>query len=387
MKYFLLGLFCAQMALAQHSLVIKGGDTAREHVLVEFDAIKGVNAAKDEQGAVYPIQQQSGRAWLLLRKLPAEKDLKLQLMSAAAKEGVELKRDGKKLKVAIAGRPALEYQAEPGEFPRDNIKPIFRRGGYIHPIYSLSGKVITDDFPPNHIHHHGVWFTWSQAQFENRTTDFWNMGDGKGHVEFAELGKNWSGPVHGGFSAKHRYVDLTGGSPKTALNEDWQVTILNRFPDQQFWVFDLISTQQCASTVVKFPEYRYGGIGLRGNWAWNGKDAVSFLTSDGVTDRVKGHTMRARWCAMHGIIEGQKTGIVVMDHPENFRAPQPMRIHPTEPFFCYAPQQAGDFELQPGKTYVSRYRFVIHEGAPDKELLDRIWVGYAKPPQVEVRAE
>ncbi len=62
----------------------------------------------------------------------------------------------------------LEYQAEPGEFPRKDIKPIFRRGGYLHPIYSLSGKAITDDFPPNHIHHHGVWFSWSNAEFEGR---------------------------------------------------------------------------------------------------------------------------------------------------------------------------------------------------------------------------
>ena len=74
-----------------------------------------------------------------------------------------------------------------------------------------------------------------------------------------------------------------------------------------------------------------------------------------------------------------------MGHPENFRAPEPMRVHPTEPFFNFAPQQAGDFVLEPGKTYVARYRFVIHDGAPDKDLLDRIWAGYAQSAKVEVR--
>lgn len=389
MKYFLVGLCCVQMTSAEHSIIINGGDVAREQVLVEFELPKEahVNSAKGNKGDLYPVQKDGARASLLLKDLPKGSELRLQLVAATVKYGTtQLVRDGKKLKANAAGKPLLEYQAEPGEFPRQNIKPIFRRGGYLHPIYSLSGKVITDDFPPNHIHHHGVWFAWSQAQFENRITDFWNMGDGKGHVEFRELGPTWSGPVHGGFTAKHAYVDLTGGEPATAFNEDWRVTVLHPFLDQKFWVFDFVSTQRCAS-MVKFPEYRYGGIGLRGNWAWNGKEAVKFLASDGVTDRIKAHTLRARWCAMHGVIDGQKVGIVVMDHPENFRAPQPMRVHPTEPFFNYAPQQAGDFELPPEKPYVSRYRFVIHEGEPERALLDRIWAGYAKPPDVKVQQQ
>jgi methane monooxygenase PmoA-like len=385
MKYLLI-LLCTQLLSAQHALMISGPSVEREHAVVEFELPKGatVNAAKDSQGRTYPLQKIGKRGSVLLKALKG--DLKLELISATGEqEPVKVARDGKKLKVTAGDKRLLEYQAEPGEFPRDNIKPIFRRGGYLHPIYSLSGKVITDDFPPNHIHHHGVWFSWSLAEFEGRVTDFWNMGDGKGHVEFAALGQNWSGPVHGGFTTKHRYIDLTGGAPKTALNEDWEVRILNRFPDQKFWVFDLSCTQTCASTAIKFPEYRYGGVGLRGNWAWNGKDAVNFLTSEGISDRVKAHATPGRWCDMHGVIDGQAVGITVMGHPENFRAPQPMRVHPTEPFFNFAPQQAGDFELKPGERYVARYRFVIHEGTPDKGLLDRIWAAYAYPPKVEVR--
>ena len=388
MKYILLLLLGTSIAMAQHTLSISPASVALEHVLVEFDLPKGasVSAAKDDQGRLHPVQKRGNRGMILLNKLPKDTKMKLGLVDNFAKdEPVKIERVGSKLKVTAGNKPLIEYQAEPGELPRDNIKPIFRRGGYLHPIYSLSGKVITDDFPPNHIHHHGVWFAWSNAEFEGRATDFWNMGDGKGHVEFVELGNTWSGVAHGGFTTKHRYVDLTSGSPKTALDEDWEVRILNRLRDQNFWVFDLSCTQRCASTTIKFPEYRYGGVGLRGPWAWNGKDAVSFLTSDGVRDRVKSHTMKARWCDMHGTIDGQPVGIAVMGHPDNFRAPQPMRVHPSEPFFNFAPQQAGDFELQPGKTYVARYRFVIHDGAPDKDLLDRLWASYANPPKAEVR--
>ena len=87
---------------------------------------------------------------------------------------------------------------------------------------------------------------------------------------------------------------------------------------------------------------------------------------------------------MWGEIDGAKAGLAILCHPDNFRAPQPMRLHPTEPFFCYAPQQSGDMEIKPGNTYVSRYRFVVHDGPPDKAELDRLWNDFAKPPVVKL---
>ena len=54
-----------------------------------------------------------------------------------------------------------------------------------------------------------------------------------------------------------------------------------------------------------------------------------------------------------------------------------MRLHPTEPFFCFAPQQAGDMELTPGKPYVSRYRFIVADNPPDRAELQRLWYDYA----------
>lgn len=286
-------------------------------------------------------------------------------------------------------RPLLDYQAEPGALPRDNIKPAFKRGGYLHPIRTPSGRVVTDDFPPNHIHHHGVWWAWTKTSFDGREPDFWNMGDGKGRVEFASLDQTWSGPVHGGFRSQHRFVDLTASSPMVVLNEAWEVTVYApTSPTATYWIFDLISEQHCATPhALKLPEYRYGGIGLRGNWLWNGKDKTSFLTSEGETDRDKGNATRGRWCDMGGQVEGQPVGIAILGHPSNYRAPQPMRLHPTEPFFNFAPQQAGDMEIKPGDSYVARYRFVVHDGVADRAELDRLWNDYAHPPSVRVEVK
>ena len=62
-----------------------------------------------------------------------------------------------------------------------------------------------------------------------------------------------------------------------------------------------------------------------------------------------------------------------------------MRIHPTEPFFNFAPSQAGDWEIRPGEEYVSKYRFVVLDGKPDKAFLDQLWQDYAFPAEVTLK--
>jgi hypothetical protein len=213
------------------------------------------------------------------------------------------------------------------------------------------------------------------------------MGEGTGKVEFEKFGESWSGPVQAGFVTYQSFIDLTSGKPKVALNETWEV---NGYfvPGSQAYVIDLVSTQQCASSSpMELPKYYYGGLGFRGNWAWNGPNNCFFLTSNGETNRVKGNETRADWCYIGGKVEGQMAGITIMGHPSNFRAPQPMRLHPSEPFFCFAPSQMGDWSIEPGKPYVSRYRFVVQDGPPHKALLDSIWNEYAHPPKATIQRQ
>jgi len=336
-----------------------------------------------------PLEKGAQATYVLIKEEPTPDQF---LSIRAAREGKKLvftrteigKRAGD-----VTAKPLFAYQSEPGEFPRNNIKDLFRRGAYLHPIHTWSGQAVTDDFPPNHIHHHGIWWSWTNTEFDGRKPDFWNMGDAKGRVDFVALDAHWSGMVHAGFRSRHDYVDLTAAKPVVALHESWDVRAFGNFGQGPGpWQIDLACEQRCATThALKLPENRYGGIGLRGNWAWNGATNVNFLTSDGVTDRVKGNTQRGRWCDMWGLLNGRPAGIAVLCHPSNFRFPQPMRIHPTEPFFNFAPQQAGDMEIKPGETYVSRYRFIIHDGEMTKAELDRLWNDYAHPPVVKVTVQ
>jgi hypothetical protein len=87
-----------------------------------------------------------------------------------------------------------------------------------------------------------------------------------------------------------------------------------------------------------------------------------------------------------GRVNGELAGVAILAHPDNFRFPEPMRIHPTEPFFNWAPSQAGDWSIRPGERFVARYRYVVADGPPDAQLIERLWNDYAHPPDVTVRA-
>ena len=47
------------------------------------------------------------------------------------------------------------------------------RSCYMHPLYGLSGEVLTDDFPQDHYHHHGVFWTWPHVLVDGQSHDLW----------------------------------------------------------------------------------------------------------------------------------------------------------------------------------------------------------------------
>lgn len=378
-------------------ITLTAGSLDRRDTVVSLALPKTLQAKayrlRDESGRTIPLQVDADRqATFVLPQLQAGATKKYKLeeskADAVSTDGVQAVQARDKLTLNVAGRPALVYQAQPGELPAKEIKEIFRRGGYLHPVYTPRGRVITDDYPPDHYHHHGIWFAWTKTEFEGRHPDFWNMGDGTGKVEFVALDGTWSGSVQGGFKSRHRYVDLSGANPTVVLNEEWKVIAYNVGRGARaYTMFDLIATQECATaSPLVLPEYRYGGVGFRGHRAWLAKDNCTFLTSEG-KNRNNGHGTRARWCHIGGRIDGQPAGIAVLDHPSNFRAPQAMRINPDQPFFCYSPSLLGQWEIMPGKPYISRYRFIVYDGEPDKAELDRLWNDYANPPQVVITVE
>ncbi len=288
--------------------------------------------------------------------------------------------------MSIDGREVLNYRTDKKRKPRPEISDDILRAGYLHPVRSPSGAIVTGDYPSNHAHHHGVWTPFTKAVFQGRTTDFWNMHSKKGEEQLRAIGRTWAGEVHGGFDAELRMTDLSGPAPIDALIDRWSVRAY-AVPGapKPMHVFDLTTTQTCATNdPLELPQYHYGSFGFRGPEAWDGKDGARFLTSEGIADRMKGEGTRARWCYLGGKTSAGLSGTAVLGFPDNFRFPMPLRLHPEMPYFSIVPQKLGAFAIEPGKPYVTRYRFVVTDGEPDAKLFDACWNSLAHPAVVSV---
>ena len=369
-------------------LTVEAGRFDRREVVVSFTTPPGVDGnpalVRDESGKTTPLQIDGDRASFVLSELKAgmTKKYRIEHSSAAPDMPVAVASDERLLRVTSGTNRIFDFRLT-RELPEAGIKEAFKRAGYMHPVYTPAGRIVTDDYPSDHRHQHGIMFAWTKTEFEGRHPDFWNMGTGSGSVEFDGVDNSSSGPVHAAFTARFRYVDLSAPKPVNVLNEIWAVRAYGlRSGAKPYLMFDIISIQQTAgNSPLLLPEYRYGGIAVRGHRNWRKKENVTFLTSEG-KDRIAGDDTRARWCAIGGNVDGAIAGIAALDHPGNFRAPQPVRIHPDDPYFNFSPSKLGDWRIDPGKPYVSRYRFVAFDGSADPVELDRLWNDYANPPKV-----
>lgn len=47
------------------------------------------------------------------------------------------------------------------------------RACYVHPVWGLDGEVLTDDFPKDHYHHHGIFWAWPHVGIDGKEYDLW----------------------------------------------------------------------------------------------------------------------------------------------------------------------------------------------------------------------
>lgn len=271
--------------------------------------------------------------------------------------------DNGKLSLTSGDRVVMTYNAEMVPSP-DSDSPWFKRSGFIHPVLTPSGKVVSEGFPADHLHQHGLMFAWTSSVYDGRPVDFWNSKLQAGRVMHVETIRSEDESI----LVRLNHVDDTSGEPIVVLEETWELTLV---PHESMHVFDLVSTQRCvAPEPLKVRKYHYGAMCIRGAKEWL-EQPCRMETSEGKL-RKEGNHSRPDWVMMHGAVDGQACGIAAMGHPDNFRSPQSVRLHPNKPYFCFAPMVLGDFSITSESPYISRFRFVAFDGEPDLGMLNAL---------------
>jgi len=280
-------------------------------------------------------------------------------------------------------------------YPPEKVDTVYKRSGFIHPLISPSGNVLTRVNPPDHYHHVGIWNPWTKVKIGSHITDFWNLSEKQGTVRFAGINSIVNGQVYGGFSVRQEHIDLQGRRPEEiAINEVWDVKAWNvaSVTGLKTWLIDLTAFLCVAGdSSIVFEAYRYGGgIGIRASEEWT-KDNSTIITSEGKT-RKDADGSRARWTDINGAFKNNgHSGIVFFSHPSNREHPEPMRVWPEDSnngrgdvYFEFCPIRYNDWVLDPGKVYRLKYRMLVYDGKIDKSTADRLWNDFAYPPLVKL---
>lgn len=295
----------------------------------------------------------------------------------------EVANDGKSLQFQIGGKPVFSYNHQMVE-PPTGIDKVYRRSGYIHPIYSPNGKMVTDDFSDDHAHQHGVFFAFVKVKTGDQVVDFWNQHLKKGDVEHARIVSIDKTKQIATVQLNHielrrsenpvltQKIKETQFAKKTPVfSETWTLSASKQF---DCFVIELNSQiKNVTPKTVVIQKNHYGSFGIRGAGGWRKpiESKLQFLTATG-KNRKAGNQSPEQWAAMSGMVDHQRCGVAVICSQKNFRFPQPVRLHPTMPYFSFAPMANEAFEIKSNEVFESKYRIVSFDGELKRETIERL---------------
>jgi hypothetical protein len=328
----------------------------------------------------YPLQWEDAEtAWFIFSdSLPkgSQRKLKIKKSSDPPITAVTLTRNEQGVMARNKGRNVFFYQSATAMPPADS--PAYYQGsGYIHPLYSPAGKIMTEDFPGTHAHHHAIFHAWSNTRFRNRHVDFWNQQKKEGTVKHNGAVAMKEGPVFAELVTGQDYISLADGA---VLREKWTIRC---YALNGPFMFDVKVEQiNITDDSLYLDKYLYGGMAFRGTRHWDPHNTKAFqnnwnvLTSEGFRDSAANHTP-ARWVTGFGNIDGSAAAVTIFSHPSNFRYPQKIRVHPDMPYWVYSPVTDLPFVIPPAGSYKARYRYYVSDSKPDEIRLreiDHYWL-------------
>jgi hypothetical protein len=322
---------------------------------------------------------------MIIKRILSGLTLAIILPLAGYAQKVTLQETETGIDFMLGNQRVLTYQTAVEPVP-EGVNADYAKSGFIHPLTSPSGQVLTRIQPKDHYHHYGIWGPWTRATIGGRLVDFWNLADHKGRVDFDHvIAKKEAGGV-AELTVRQNHIDLTAPeSERLAMAEDLVIKVMPA--DKGRFMVDYTSN---ISTKLKdgilLDAYRYGGgLGFRATEVW-GSDNSTVLTSEG-KDRKTADGTNAKWIIIKGesaAAEGQ-SGLLILSHNTNKAHPEPLRVWPEENydrkgnvFVEFTPIRHESWEILPNERYSLKYRIIVFDGDLTAEEANKYWSSFVK---------
>jgi len=273
-----------------------------------------------------------------------------------SEQGLELSENGKKV---------FFYQMAPlaaGDNPEINASNQFNH--YIHPLYNLDEKVITEANPiddPGHPHHRGIFWGWHQLYIDGENVgDSWIMD----HIEFDITEVNYSvNKEEAELNLRVQWITTISDQEKAFVEEQTRITTHalqdgKRIIDFEIGLRGLVPNVEIGGS--KDTIKGYSGFSARISLS----DSMLFLSEKGPVIPITGQVHAGPWVdfSTPALRSPDKFGLTMLCHPSLPTYPPPWLLrskgsmqNPAFPGFDLA-------LISDKKSTVLRYRLIIHDG-------------------------
>lgn len=327
------------------------------------------------------IQQYIDSLWCFIPPVDIPKNAQLSIEVRKDPDFVipcQISKTSEFIEAKIDTRQILRY-AIATQQPADSLPSYYQRSGFIHPLCTRSGEVLTAGFPNGHVHQHGMFHAWTRTFIRDSLIDFWNQQAQLGDIAHDQVISVTNGPVFSSFEVTLDYQAYLGIDTIKTSKELWKITI---FPLEEDYLLDWeISHTWLGPDSLVIDKYHYGGTAFRGSEYWNVEegayDSLVFIQTNEFKSPILANHSRPTWISMHGATSAKGYGgVAYIPASESFRYPQPVRVHPTMPYFCFAPMVLDKIVLQPDQQYRAAYRILVFDGKPDLKLIEQTLTCY-----------
>lgn len=208
------------------------------------------------------------------------------------------------VEIAVGGQPFATYVFRDEKI----LRPYFAH------VRAPSGRQVTRNHPPvtgkdaadHDTMHPGLWLAFGDLG----GSDFWRN---KGHVRHDRFTEEPRGePGRGSFAVRNVYES----GDRAICTEDCRLTV-SVLPAGRLLLWD--STFRAGEKEFAFGDQEEMGLGVRVATSLSVVKGGKILNSDGLKNEKEVWGKPAKWCAYESVIEGERTGLLLMPAPQNFR--------------------------------------------------------------------
>lgn len=251
----------------------------------------------------------------------------------------------------------------------------YGRANYVHPLYGLDGEILTEDYPADHRHHHGIFWAWHQLYIgHKRIGDGWvnkdlswkvvSVDDVSGSQEKNTITARieWLSPL---------WIDAEGNQTPVMV-EELSIKVYPQDSESRIIDFTISLLAMQPNTRIGGSEDKkgYGGFSPRIRLP----EDVQFEGINGPVEAETTPVEAAGWLSISGALgkEGSQAGLAILSHPENPSYPNPwiLRNRRSMQNAVYPHPGATAVPLSHSKPTVLNYRIVVFgEHQPDFKAL------------------